>query len=105
MLNKIVAHITCDKCGSKFTAGIPECASTEQHQTLFDVVTEHLDEIEGSVPVIENAGFHEGEFYCSTCWAPKEEQLFIEDIKAGRVRKEHLEGLDEKYLVCLPELA
>jgi hypothetical protein len=101
-LLKIVAHIECDKCGTRFHSLVPSDAHHQPEQTAFDIVAEGLDEVEGSVPFFESAGFYDGEFYCPPCWEPKSEELFIEDIKAGRVKREHLNGLDEKYLEYVP---
>ena len=109
-LKKIIAHLSCDKCGSDFTALIPNDASA--HPTVFEGVRDALDQcMKPGSHVYEEGGYDEGEFYGPCCWDEVSEKIFIQEIRDGKVTEEQLTGfgMDEyrRYLPSrgLPQLS
>jgi hypothetical protein len=105
MLKKILAHFNCDECGNAFVSQIPVDANTDDRATVFEIALEHIEYGEDMGHFEKHAGANDGQHYCPTCWAPIEEELFIQEIRSGKITREQLESWDmlEEYADHLPQ--
>lgn len=99
-----MTHLECDQCGKKFSGSLPndlEC-NNSSYVTLFEATCEHLDSVDDGSRYLAEAGYHDGQFYCPEHWKPKSEELFIKDIRDGKIPEAHLDGVLEDYKRYLP---
>lgn len=105
-LDRIVAHLTCDHCGSEFTAHPPSDASSDDCATIFEIVRLHgLDQAKMKEShEYGEAGYHDGEFFGPCCWPTKSEEMFVAEIREGRISEKELSewGLLDLYAKYLP---
>jgi hypothetical protein len=94
-MKRIRAEMNCDECGTDFTVIVPCDSNNEGCPTIFETVLNSSDCAQrANSHTIEEWGSHEGQHFGPCCWEEKSEELFIEDIKAGRVTEQQLVDWD-----------
>jgi hypothetical protein len=94
-----VAKCECDQCGQDFEVIVPNDANADGCATVFEIVDNHMDVAQlPNSRYYEEAGYDEGQHFCPKCWPEKVEELYIRDIRAGKVPEEMIEPEYRQYL-------
>jgi hypothetical protein len=93
MMKSIRARMECDKCGQQFDIIVPTDANNDGHATIFETVLNSSDTaVRESKNEYEEWGADQGQHFGPCCWQEVSEELFIQEIRDGKITKAQLQN-------------